>query len=57
MGFKKITIGADRNIDKVTLHIDEDIIRLIYSNDMGEMPAGISSFMLRKIQCELIINL
>ena len=54
---KKITIDADRNIDTITLHIDENIIRLIYSNDTGEMPEGISSFILQKSQCELIINL
>ena len=53
---KKITIGADRNIDTITLHIEENIIRLIYSNDTGEMPAGISSFVLRKSQCKLIIK-
>ena len=54
---KKITIDTDRNIDTITLHIDENIIRLIYSNDTGEMPEGISSFILQKSQCELIINL
>ena len=53
---KKVTIGADRNIDTITLHIDENIIRLIYSNDTGEMPTGISSFVLQKTQCELIIK-
>lgn len=52
---KKITIDADRNIDTITLHIDENIIKLIYSTNAGEMPKGISSFMLQKSQCELII--
>lgn len=52
---KKITIDADRNIDTITLHIDENIIRLIYSTNAGEMPTGISSFILQKSQCELII--
>jgi len=52
---KKITIDADRNIDTIKLHIDENIIRLIYSDNTGEMPTGISSFALQKIQCELTI--
>ena len=53
--YKKITIDADRNIDTIKLHIDENIIRLIYSDNTGEMPTGISSFTLQKIQCELTI--
>ena len=51
---KKITIGEDRNIDSIVLHINDDLIKFIYPN-VEEIPDGISSFLFEPWALDMVI--
>lgn len=51
---KKITIGEDRSIDSIVIHINDNLIKFIYPN-VEEIPSGISSFLFEPWGLDMVI--